>query len=149
MKSLTLRTHHKLLNRQLPPRNPKHECAARSLQEASELMAAKGPDPGPSLTGKPHRVFPGNARQRTLSYPALLDPFTLAQINCGFMEHPRLRRGQHSGDQLFRSMGGGNWQGNWQHLAPKPHRQWRGTCHRIKTAQPRHWSPSCETTKQA
>jgi len=51
----------------------------RSLQEASELMAAKG------LTGAEldrqarHRVFPGNRPSTTLSYP-LLDPFTLGQI---------------------------------------------------------------------
>ena len=51
----------------------------RSLQEASEMMAAKG------LTGAEldrqarHRVFPGNRPSTTLSYP-LLDPFTLGQI---------------------------------------------------------------------
>jgi glucose-6-phosphate isomerase len=51
----------------------------RSLQEASEIMAAKG------LTGAEldrqarHRVFPGNRPSTTLSYP-LLDPFTLGQI---------------------------------------------------------------------
>jgi glucose-6-phosphate isomerase len=51
----------------------------RSLQEASQMMAAKG------LTGAEldrqarHRVFPGNRPSTTLSYP-LLDPFTLGQI---------------------------------------------------------------------
>ncbi|WP_339759862.1 glucose-6-phosphate isomerase [uncultured Sulfitobacter sp.] len=51
----------------------------RSLQEAFEIMAAKG------LTGAEldrqarHRVFPGNRPSTTLSYP-LLDPFTLGQI---------------------------------------------------------------------
>ena len=51
----------------------------RSLQEASELMAAKG------LTGAEldrqarHRVFSGNRPSTTLIYP-LLDPFTLGQI---------------------------------------------------------------------
>ncbi len=51
----------------------------RSLQEASEMMAAKG------LTGSEldrqarHRVFAGNRPSTTLGYP-LLDPFTLGQI---------------------------------------------------------------------
>ena len=70
--------HHKLLIANCLAQSEALMCG-RSLQEASEIMAAKG------LTGAEldrqarHRVFPGNRPSTTLSYP-LLDPFTLGQI---------------------------------------------------------------------
>ena len=51
----------------------------RSLQEASEMMAAKGLSGAELDRQARHRVFPGNRPSTTLSYP-LLDPFTLGQI---------------------------------------------------------------------
>ncbi len=51
----------------------------RSLEEARDIMAAKGLAGAELERQASHRVFPGSRPSTTLAYP-LLDPFTLGQI---------------------------------------------------------------------